>query len=230
MKKIIIILSVLLIAGGCGELTTKKQEGSNTKNVSSSENNQASADSSSRVENNSVNADLSPHLAFMGVPIDGTLSGYVSRMKQKGFTYIDTENGVVVLNGDFAGYKNCMVGVTTLKGKDLVSKITVIFPKCDAWSSLSDNYFSLKGMLTEKYGKPSECVEKFQDAVPPTDDGSKMYSVEFDRCKYYTTYKTEKGAIQLSIEHNSVVSCYVMLSYYDKINYNIIRAKVMNDL
>jgi len=172
----------------------------------------------------------SEHLVFKGVPIDGKLSEYVAKMKQNGFTIIRTEDGVAMLKGDFAGYKDCIVGVATLKQKDLVSKITVIFPARDTWSSLSGNYFSLKKMLTEKYGEPSEIVEKFQTYSEPEGDNSRMHEVKFDNCKYYTTYETEKGSIQLSIEHNSVISCYVMLAYYDKINSNIIKATAIDDL
>ena len=218
MKKIVIILSLLvLFTSSCGGQVTKKQEVGNTENLP-------------LLKNNQVNADESPHLAFKGVPIDGTLAEYVSKMKQNGFTQIGIEDGVAMLKGDFAAYKNCIVGVATLKQKDLVSRITVIFPKCDTWSSLSSNYFSLKEMLTEKYGKPSECVEKFQTYSEPRDDGSKMYEVEFDRCKYYTTYETKKGRIHLSIEHDGVMSCFVMLSYYDKINSDIIKSKAIDDL
>ena len=135
-----------------------------------------------------------------------------------------------MLSGDFAGYKNCMVGVATLKHKDLVSKITVMFPACDTWSSLYGNYFNLKEMLTQKYKEPSNCVEKFDTYPKPNDDNSRMYEVKFDRCKYYSTYETDKGIIQLSIEHNGVIECFVMLSYYDKINSEIIKAKAIDDL
>lgn len=175
-------------------------------------------------------AQSSDHLTFKGVPIDGTLSEYVSKMKQNGFSYISTEDGVAMLTGDFAAYKNCIVGVATLKQKDLVSKITVLFPDRDTWSSLSGNYFDLKEMLTQKYGEPSECVEKFDTYSKPRDDGDRMHAVKMDNCKYYTIYETDKGSIQLSIEHNSVFSCYVVLSYYDKINSEIIRAKAIDDL
>lgn len=175
-------------------------------------------------------AQSSDHLTFKGVPIDGTLSEYVSKMKQNGFSYISTEDGVAMLTGDFAAYKNCIVGVATLKQKDLVSKITVLFPERDTWSSLSGNYFDLKEMLTQKYGEPSECVEKFDTYSKPRDDGDRMHAVKMDNCKYYTIYETDKGSIQLSIEHNSVFSCYVVLSYYDKINSEIIRAKAIDDL
>jgi phosphatidylserine synthase len=108
-----------------------------------------------------VNSESSAHLAFKGVPIDGTLHEYVLKMEKNGFTHLGTEEGIAMLKGDFASYKNCIVGVATLKQKDLVSSIKVIFPECDTWSYLSSNYFSLKEMLTEKYGEPSDCVEKF---------------------------------------------------------------------
>jgi hypothetical protein len=217
MKKIATILSVLLIAGSCGGQTTNKQEIGKTENVTLSENIQ-------------INADSSPHLSFKGVPIDGTLSEYIAKMKQNGFTLVGIEDETAMLSGDFAGYKNCIVGVATLKQKDLVSRITVIFPECNTWSSLSSNYFSLKKMLSEKYGNPSESVEKFQSSSQPKDDNSKMYEVKFDRCNYYTDFETEKGSIELSIEHESVSSCFVMLSYFDKINSNIIKAKAIDDL
>jgi len=174
-------------------------------------------------------AQNSQHLSFKGVPIDGTLNEYVAKMKQSGFTHIGTEDGVAMLKGDFAAYKNCIIGVATLKGKDLVSKITVIFPDCDTWSLLYGNYSSLKEMLTQKYGNPSESVEKFQSKYVDNDN-DRMYEVKMDKCDYITIFETDKGNIQLSIEHNSVISCYVVLSYFDKINGDIIKQKAMDDL
>jgi hypothetical protein len=46
----------------------------------------------------------SSHLTFKGVPIDGTLNEYVTKMKQNGFTLTSTEDGVAMLKGDFAAY------------------------------------------------------------------------------------------------------------------------------
>ena len=176
-----------------------------------------------------VGAESSAHLNFKGVPIDGTLREYTLKMEKKGFTLVDTEDGASLLEGDFASYKHCMIGVATLKQKNLVSKITVMFPESDTWSSLSSNYYSLQEMLTAKYGQPSGYVETFEGPAPG-DDNSRMHEVKSDRCKYYTTYETEKGTIQLSIEHNGASSCFVLLTYHDKINRDIIRAKAMDDL
>jgi len=175
-------------------------------------------------------AQTSEHLTFKGIPIDGTLDEYVSKIKKSGFSLIVTEDGIALLNGDFAGYKDCTVGVSTLKQKDLVHKIAVIFPDKKTWSTLSGNYFDLKQMLSEKYGKPSDVGEKFDGYSQPRDDEDKMYRVKFDNCKYYSIWETDKGGIQLSIDHNSVTSCFVKLGYFDKINSAKIRAKAIDDL
>ncbi|HTC01077.1 MAG TPA: hypothetical protein VK705_10380 [Ferruginibacter sp.] len=177
-----------------------------------------------------TNADSSRHLTFKGVPLDGTLDQYVSKMKQNGFEHLSTKDGVAMLQGDFAGYKDCYVDVSTLKQKDLVYKIGVLFPEKDTWSTLSGNYFDLKQMLTEKYGKPSDVVEKFDSQSEPRDDGSKMDEVRFDRCKYYSIWETDKGEIQLSIDHNSVTSCFVKLAYFDKMNSATIKKQALDDL
>lgn len=173
--------------------------------------------------------DTSIHLSFKGVPIDGALSEYVIKMKKNGFTHRGTEDGVAMLEGDFASYKNCVVGVSTLKQKDLVNKIAVLFPDRESWSLLSSNYYNLKEMLTEKYGKPSESVEKFQSYTPST-DGSKFTQVQLGACKYFSNYETPKGTIMLSIEHEGVTRCFVKLAYFDKINSEIIKKEAIKDL
>ncbi len=166
--------------------------------------------------------ERSDHLTFKGVPIDGTLNKFISAMKKSGFTLMGTEYGITMLKGDFAAYKNCILKVATLKQKDLVSKITVIFPEQYTWSYLSLTYFSLKELLTIKYGEPSESVEEFQSISQSRDDNDKMYEVKTDRCKYYTTHETDKGRIQLSIDHDGDTNCFVRLSYFDKVNGAII--------
>lgn len=172
----------------------------------------------------------SNHLIFKGVPIDGTLNDYVSKMEQEGFRNLRTEIGTAKLNGEFAGYKDCNIIVSTLKLKDLVYKIAVIFPEKETWSSLLENYNDLKDMLTDKYDNPIEVVEKFDSQFPPRDDNGKIFNVKSDNCKYFSTWKTDKGEIQLSIHHQGFESCYVTLSYSDKINSDIIKTKAKRDL
>lgn len=174
--------------------------------------------------------ETSEHMTFKGIPIDGTLNSFVTKLKQKGFTHQGTDDGVAIFIGDFAAYKNCTVGAVASKDKDLVVKVAVIFPSHETWSALENNYMSLKQMLTIKYGEPADCVETFQSYSQPEDDNSKMYELKFDRCKYYTVFETEKGSIELRLAHQDVSKCYVTLSYYDAVNQKTVMSDAMDDL
>jgi hypothetical protein len=77
-----------------------------------------------------IKSDSSIHLTFKGVPINGTLDEFVLKLEKSDFTHTATKDGVAILEGDFASYKSCIVGVSTLKTKDLVNKIAVFFPDC----------------------------------------------------------------------------------------------------
>jgi hypothetical protein len=176
-----------------------------------------------------TSSDTSKHLSFKGVPLDGTLEQFMLKMKSNGFDHISTNDGIAMIQGDFAGYKNCIIGVSTLKQKDLVHKIGVMFSEKSTWSALSGNYFELKQLLTEKYGNPFDVVEKFDAKYEPRDD-LKIYDVKTDRCKYYSIWETNKGKIELSIDHDRGTKCYVKLIYIDKINSMTIKKQAIDDL
>ena len=170
------------------------------------------------------------HLTFKGVPLDGALGEYVSKMKKAGFVLLKTGEGIAMLKGDFAGHKDCRVGVSTLKQKDLVHKIGVVFPDRDTWSGLAGDYYALKEMLTEKYGKPSLVLEDFNTRNPPRDASSRMFEVQFDRCVFHSIWDTENGEIELSIDHDGVTSCFVKLLYIDKVNSAKVKKHAIDDL
>lgn len=170
------------------------------------------------------------HLTFKGVPIDGTLDTYVANMKKAGFTFIGEDDGIAMLRGDFAGYRNCTIGVVTLKSIDIVNRISVLFDSHQDWNNIYVNYSSLKEMLTTKYGKYADCVEKFEGYSQPRDDNGKMHELTMDRCKFYTIWKTDKGSIELEIIKGNLGGGMVRLSYWDKINTMSVQEKAMDDL
>ncbi|HIY15094.1 MAG TPA: hypothetical protein H9973_07505 [Candidatus Alistipes cottocaccae] len=172
----------------------------------------------------------SEHLVFKGVPIDGTLNEYVSKMKEAGFTHIGTKDGMALLQGDFAGFKNCMIGVSTLKAVNIVSMIGVIFPSHNDWSSLENDYDHLKSMLTQKYGEPTDVVEQFQGKVSPSTNNEKLHELYMDRCTWQTTFGTTKGDIQLSLQKGDMGEYFVLLKYYDKANTDTVRSAAIDDL
>ena len=170
----------------------------------------------------------SEHMTFKGVPIDGTLTEFVTKMKTAGFTHLGTQDGVAVLQGDFAGYKNCMVGVYTLKPLNVVSMIGVMFNVRETWSDLEDDYDFFKTMLTEKYGEPAVVVEEFSGSQP-RDANGKMHELRMDRCTWASAFQTDKGDIELSMEYNNY-ECRVILRYRDKINTERVKKQAMEDL
>lgn len=172
----------------------------------------------------------SEHLTFKGVPIDGTLSQYVAKMKAAGFSYLGEEDGTALLKGDFAGFKGCTIGVSTLEGVDVVNRIVVLFTTYDEWSSLERDYNHLKDMLTKKYGEPSEVVQEFVNRLSSRNNTAKMLALGSDECTWFTTFSTEKGDIQLALSKYDYTSGMVVLKYFDKINTEAVMTAAMDDL
>ena len=93
------------------------------------------------------------------------------------------------------------------------------------------DYETLKAMLTEKYGTPSDSQEKFTGYVGDNHNGLIMHALKAGEYVWYTTFTTELGDIELSImagtEHDT--AC-VRLSYYDKANAEKVRNAAIDDL
>lgn len=169
------------------------------------------------------------HLSFKGVPIDGPRKTFIANMQQKGFEFVGSQDDISILTGDFAGYKNCTLEVTTLKNKDLVSTITIVFPDQDTWSALESDFENLKEMLTIKYGKPSTEISEWVNCSP-VDDHDKLYNLRKDRCKYAACFENEQGILELSLSHGNFSRHFVTLKYSDKINGDAVRAAAIDDL
>ena len=169
------------------------------------------------------------HLRFLGVPIDGTLDDFVDAIRQKGFSVKGKEDGFALLEGDFAAYKTCTIGVATLQDKDLVNHVGVLFPEQDTWAGLSGDYFHLKELLTEKYGEPADSVEEFNRYEPDSDRG-KMNEVYSNDCRFRSTFRINSGQIVLSIFYEGSLDAMVRLDYYDAINTGEIRERAIDDL
>ena len=171
------------------------------------------------------------HLSFKGVPINGTLQEYTNAMVKAGFHYEITQDGVSLLTGDFAGYKNCTIGVSTLKNLDVVSHIAVLFPNRETWSAVLGDYENLKTMLTKKYGYPTDSKEIFTGHIGDYDNFFVMEALKEDKYEWYTVFSTELGDIELSILSGTVYhTAAVRLSYYDKANSEKVRSSAMDDL
>lgn len=169
------------------------------------------------------------HMKFKGVEIDGTPQEFIQKLKAKGFTYVGKEGGSDMMLGDFAGFKECVVGIVSSNNK--VAKVAVIIPdESNSWKMLYGKYSSLKEMLTTKYGEPSVDKEEWQGyGGKPRDDNSCMHELRMNRATIGAYYETAEGDIELVILYLNGV-CGVMITYYDSINFKSAVNSAMEDL
>ena len=126
------------------------------------------------------------HMKFKGIPIEGTLNSFVQKLKDKGYTFIGQQDGMAILKGEFAATKGCTIGVARFSDRDQVNLVAVIFPEEETWTGITKSYYTLKDMLTEKYGTP-ECIEEFSDREPSS-DFLKFHAILNDECHYISEF------------------------------------------
>lgn len=175
-----------------------------------------------------LSTSYAQHLKFKGIPLDGSLTEFVNKLKAKGFTYNGTKDGTAVLTGDFAGYKNCAIAVVTYQGTGKVSKVACCFPERETWANAYSDYSTLKEFLTEKYGSPKS-IEEFQhDYV--NSDASKRHAILQGEGTYESMFSAEGGNINLSIEKADAITLMVVLQYFDDETTSKLRQQIIDDL
>ena len=168
------------------------------------------------------------HMKFKGIPMTGSLTSFVEKLKTKGYSYIGKQDGVAFLKGEFASVKKCTIGVATFNGKDQVNSVVVFFPDKKLWSEISSDYFGMKELLTEKYGNP-ESVEEFTNGNPE-DDFLKFYAILKGECNYISEFSCDNGKIQLSMKKANYSSASIYLKYIDDTNAKELKKKILDDL
>lgn len=168
------------------------------------------------------------HLTFKGIPIDGSLASFTTKMKAKGFSSVEVQADGAMYKGTFAGMSDSYI--TAFASNGIVTTVIVHFPTMTAWSILESKYFELKSMLSQKYGEPTRYSEYFQSPYDnESSDSDKMIGTQFDHCKYCSIFEVALGQIELHITHNDR-DCYVMLKYFDKVNYSKKESSAYDDL
>ena len=76
------------------------------------------------------------HMKFKGVPMEGTLQVFTNNLKAKGFIPKGIQDGISMLKGEFAGYKDCTIAAIADKS-GMICKVSVIFPDMDKWDDLN---------------------------------------------------------------------------------------------
>lgn len=168
------------------------------------------------------------HMTFKGIPMDGTLKHFTSKLKSKGYELVGLQPGTSVLEGEFAGYKNCSIYVMA-DNSDNVCKVMVVLPFMYKWRELEECYNDLVSMLKEKYGEPAHVENSIGDGGTLSDK-ERIEELKNDNCRYFSIFYNEKGSVQSVISHDGTTSCFVVLCYYDNANQNLSRRRVLSDL
>lgn len=172
----------------------------------------------------------SEHLKFMGIPINGSHKVFAKKMEKKGFKKLPFKGDYVLFKGEFASSPNTLITVHYSTQKDLVYKVLVMLSALDVWSAIENDYFQLKSMLTQKYGKPSESIETFDSEIQPTTDNDKMCELTMGRCQYCTLFRIPEGIVELAVFYHVETGAFIRLQYLDYQNCDIIATDAMEDL
>lgn len=162
-----------------------------------------------------INGFAQDHLIFKGIPIDGSLTSFCQKLKDKGFTPIKKVDSLVLFTGDFTDRK-ATVGVGASNDGKSVDTVMVLFDESDEWKTLLNTYNNFKELYTLKYGAPSDCVEN----NPSHNDSNteNMYNLGQGTINYTCVWLAAEGTINISIVNSSYSKGLVIIKYTDTQN------------
>ena len=155
------------------------------------------------------------HLEFRGIPIDGNLTNFVSKMKSIGYTVEAEDGNVVLMKGKFTNRDATLLVCSSVKSHT-VWKVCVLFDEASSWNSLKSDYLEYKELFTKKYGKSSDCYEIFLDPYYEG-DGYELQALRNEKCYYVTFFENSIGYVSVEMKKSERLG----FNYEDKINSKI---------
>lgn len=155
------------------------------------------------------------HLEFRGVPIDGHINTFVSKMNKIGYSEVYRNESGAIMKGKFTNQDAELIIVATAKSKT-VWKVAAHLDEDASWSKLKSDYFEYVNLYISKYGQPSNHFEFFSSPYYEG-DGFELQALKNDKCHYATYFTTDNGTLSVSISSSGNLS----LSYEDNINANL---------
>ena len=169
------------------------------------------------------------HLSFMGIPIDGSLKSFTSKLKDKGMKETLKKTDYVMLDGTFAGIDASIFVLSG--GNDNVYGVSVSFPDSDQWNNLLSTYNYFKELYVEKYGAYEECIEQIPVDAEEHGNSWMMHELNGGNIVYQTAYLTEGGGIMITIAGSVIYpNGYVSIVYTDFSNYQRAKQHILDDL
>ncbi len=170
------------------------------------------------------------HLSFKGIPIEGSMQDFCSKLEDKGFTEMGNDGNTTLFTGDFTG-RDATVGVISDDDGENVYSVVVLFDPSGEWNVLVSTYKYYKDLYTRKYGKPKKTVERNRQVELDGSNTGLMAEVHQGRVAWGSLWTVTGGEIEISIEKTSgVYEGAVVIRYRDAQNEEIKIQKHLEDI
>lgn len=183
---------------------------------------------------------------FKGIEISGTIDQFGSKLASQGFTFLTKDNNSAIYQGRFAGMNDCLIYLIPIENSKDIASVSVLIGLTfsdygdiycyETWEKLLSDYESLKDLLTEKYGAPTEQNAGFaQDAITST-SYLKLHAVKEGKSEYYAQwgdFDMDKMVVELSITGGKNMGqeiAVITLKYANVEKSNTARKEILDDL
>lgn len=149
------------------------------------------------------------HLMFMKIPINGTLTIFVEKMKGVGFELVGKEGNNAVMSGSFMG-RDCLITIGSTTKSSSVYAVNILFAReyaAGEWYAIKGDYQRIVSAYREKYGEPTDGLEMFQYPYEEW-DGFEIEALYQRKCWYVSRWKNPEGTIRVAMVNNRICIYY----------------------
>ena len=170
------------------------------------------------------------HLAFSGIPIEGSMEEFCLKLEEKGFDEWEIYDNLTVLTGTFTGREATISVFSDDEGVN-VHSVAVRFTPAVEWKTLVDTYNYYKELYTRKYGNPKKVAEESSKVEAGALNPVLMFELWQGRVTWTSQWETTGGDIELSVEKtNKACEGAVVIRYRDAQNEETRTQKYMEEI
>ena len=135
----------------------------------------------------SIIAELSNNVKFMGISMEAPFSEFVSSLAKK-CELVEASSSYAVFKGNFAGLTECSIMVASTDGTLLTM---VLSQEYNSWQQMKSDFLTIEKAYGGKYGTPTQKTLDF-DAGYYDGCGEEIKAIKNDYCNYGVTYMIDQ--------------------------------------
>ena len=170
-----------------------------------------------------LSATAQEHLSFEGIPIDGPVGEFVSKLNDAGFKDLGNGDLRTLLKGTLYG-RECKLIIKSTPRSGTVYAVTATFPIRNNWRLCKEDYLEAQSALARQFGKPTR-IEKFERPYREG-DGLELHHLNMGLCKWISTYNTPGGPVTLRLAPVIVNNGQVTVYWEDSVNTELLSSEM----